>query len=150
MNKNVYNKMIQEHSPKSPILTDVLKAFLGGGAICVFGELLRNLFLYIGFDTLISSTYTSITLIIITQFLSGPGYYEKAAKHLGAGLSVPISGFANAVVSPAIEYHSEGLILGIGAKLFTISGPVIVYGTAASVIAGFVYWSFNIIKEVLM
>lgn len=150
MNKNVYNKMIQEHSPKSPILTDVLKAFLGGGAICVFGELLRNLFLYIGFDTLISSTYTSITLIIITQFLSGPGYYEKAAKHLGAGLSVPISGFANAVVSPAIEYHSEGLILGIGAKLFTISGPVIVYGTAASVIAGFIYWSFNIIKEVLM
>ncbi len=150
MNKNSYNKMIREHSPKSPLLTDVLKAFLGGGIICVFGELLRNLFLYMGFDTLISSTYTSITIIIITQFLSGPGYYEKAAKHLGAGLAVPITGFANAVVSPAIEYHSEGLILGIGAKLFTIAGPVIVYGCAASTIAGFIYWVFNIIKEVLM
>ena len=149
MNKPQYNKLVSEYSPKSPLAKDMLKAFLFGGGVCVLGEALRNVFLFFDIEKSIASTWASICLIIIAQSLSGPGIYEKIAKHAGAGLSVPITGFANAVVSPAIEYHSEGLILGLGAKLFTISGPVIVYGTASSVAAGLIYYIFNFIKEVI-
>ncbi len=149
MDKNEYNNLVKKHSPKSPVFSNVLKAFISGGTLCVLGEILRNIFLYFGADTKNAFVFVSLFFIIAAQLLTGPGYFEKAAKHLGAGLSVPITGFANAVVSPAIEYHSEGLILGIGAKLFSISGPVIVYGTAASTVAGFMYWLFKVIKEML-
>ena len=140
MNKNKYNKKVQELSPSSPLLKDMLNAFLFGGSVCLFGEILRNLYLYFGMDKLSASTTVSISLIILAQFFTGLGLYEKAAKHAGAGFSVPITGFANAMVSPAMEYHTEGLILGIGAKLFTLAGPVIVYGTAASVVAGIIVY----------
>ncbi len=149
MNKHQYSKLVSKYSPKSPLFKDMLKAFLSGGTVCFFGEALRQLYLSMGLEKTLASTWVSISLIILAQTFTGPGIYEKIAKHAGAGLSVPITGFANAVVSPAIEYHSEGLILGLGAKLFTISGPVIVYGTAASVAAGLVYYIFNFLKEVL-
>lgn len=150
MNKQGYNKMVSDYSPKSPIFRDMLKAFLAGGTVCLLGEALRQFYLSLGAETVIASTWVSITLIIITQLLTGPGFYEKIAKHAGAGLSVPITGFANAVVSPAIEYHSEGLILGLGTKLFTISGPVIVYGVTASVTAGFIYYVYTFLQEVML
>ena len=149
MNKPQYNKLVSKYSPKSPLAKDILKAFLFGGSVCLLGEILRRFYLSFDLEKTVASTWASISLIVLAQLLSGPGIYEKIAKHAGAGLSVPITGFANAVVSPAIEYHSEGLILGLGAKLFTISGPVIVYGTAASVAAGLIYYLFNVIKEVM-
>ncbi len=145
MNKQQYSKMVKELSPSSPLLTDMLKAFVAGGAVCVLGELLLNFYMTMNLSEISASTFVSITLIFLAQLFTGFGLYEKAAKHIGAGLSVPISGFANAVVSPAIEYHTEGLILGLGAKLFTISGPVIVYGTVASFVAGIFYY----IKELI-
>lgn len=149
MDKSEYGKLVEKYSPKSPLLSDMLKAFLIGGLVCLIGELLRNLYLFWGADKLIASTWVSITLVVLAQLLTGPGYYEKIAKHAGAGLSVPITGFANSVVSPAIEYHTEGLVLGLGAKLFTLSGPVILYGTAASVAAGFIYYFVSVFKELM-
>ena len=149
MNKPQYNKLVSKYSPKSPLPKDILKAFLFGGSVCVLGECLRLIFLSMNLEKTIASTWASICLVVLAQAFTGPGLYEKIAKHAGAGLSVPITGFANAVVSPAIEYHSEGLILGIGAKLFTISGPVIVYGTAASVAAGLIYYIFDFFKGVM-
>ena len=149
MNKPQYNKLVSKYSPKSPLAKDMFKAFLFGGGVCALGEVLRQLYLSLDVEKTIASTWVSISLIILSQALSGPGLYEKIAKHAGAGLSVPITGFANAVVSPAIEYHSEGLVLGLGAKLFTISGPVIVYGTAASVAAGLIYYTFTFFKGVI-
>lgn len=149
MDKSEYGKLVEKYSPKSPLLSDMLKAFLIGGLVCLIGELLRNLYLFWGADKLIASTWVSITLVVLAQLLTGPGYYEKIAKHAGAGLSVPITGFANSVVSPAIEYHTEGLVLGLGAKLFTLSGPVILYGTSASVAAGLIYYFVSVFKELM-
>lgn len=149
MNKSVYNKLVKDRSPKSPLGKDMLKAFLFGGTICTLGEFFRKACLTSGLDSADASCWTSITLIIIAQLLTGLTLYEKLARHAGAGLAVPITGFANAVVSPAIEYHSEGLILGIGSKLFTISGPVIVYGTATSVAAGLIYFIYASLGRVM-
>ncbi len=140
MDKKTYSAMVKELSPSSPISMDIVKAFFGGGAICLFGEILRTFYIMKGVDSKSALTWVAITLILTAQILTGLGIYDKAAKHLGAGANVPITGFANAVVSPAMEYHTEGLILGLGAKLFTIAGPVIVYGTAASVLAGLLYY----------
>ena len=150
MNKPEYNKMVSDYSPKSPLFKDMLKAFLFGGTVCLLGEAFRKLYLSMGMETVIASTWVSITLIVIAQLLTGPGFFEKIARHAGAGLSVPITGFANAVVSPAIEYHSEGLVLGLGAKLFTISGPVIVYGVTASAAAGLIYYVYTFLREVML
>lgn len=149
MNKPQYSKLVSKYSPKSPLIKDMFKAYLFGGTVCLFGEILRHVYLSFGAEKVVASTWVSVSLIIIAQLLSGPGIYEKIAKHAGAGLSVPITGFANAVVSPAIEYHSEGLILGLGAKLFTISGPVIVYGTAASVAAGLICFIFDFFRGLM-
>ena len=146
MDKKTYGAMVKELSPSSPISADIVKAFFGGGTICLFGEILRNFYIMRGIDSKSAVTWVAITLILIAQLFTGFGIYDKAAKHLGAGANVPITGFANAVVSPAMEYHTEGLVMGLGAKLFTIAGPVIVYGTAASVLAGLLYY----FKEVLM
>jgi stage V sporulation protein AC len=111
-----------------------------GGAICVIGQLIKELCLYLDFSEKDSGMFVSSALIVIAAILTGFGVFEKIAKHAGAGTLVPITGFANAVVSPAIEFKSEGFILGVGAKMFTIAGPVIVYGTVASVIYGIIYW----------
>ena len=117
-------------------------AFLIGGLICVLGQALIFLYQYWGLSTEKASSLASITLVLLSALATGFGIYDKLAKHAGAGTLVPITGFANAVVSPALEFKSEGLILGLGAKLFTIAGPVIVYGVAASVLYGLIYYFF--------
>lgn len=140
MNKESFSYYSVHHSKSSPILKDCLFAFLFGGGICAFGELLFNLYQMFISSESDARTLVSITLIAITCFLTGIGVFDKIAKIAGAGTFVPITGFANAVVSPAIDYTAEGYILGLGAKMFIIAGPVIVYGTVASVIYGIIYW----------
>ncbi len=132
--------MAKKASPPSHKFTNALKAFLFGGTICAFGQLLNYLFERAGFSEDYVKAMTPSVLIIITAVLTGIGVFDKIAKHAGAGTIVPITGFANSVVSPAMEYKSEGFVLGVGAKIFTVAGPVISYGTLASVIYGAVYW----------
>jgi len=135
-----YNKLSQRKSPKSSVLKNMAGAFLIGGAICTIGEVLTNLYLKAGMDTLQASTVTSVTLVFLSAVLTGFNVYDKIATVGKAGTLVPITGFANAVVSPALEFKAEGFVLGTAAKMFTIAGPVIVYGTVASVIYGVIYW----------
>ena len=135
-----YKQLVHKTTKKSPIVKDCIKAFLFGGGICCFGQLLKSLYSMTSLDEKEIRLAVSVTLIVITAILTGSGIFDKIAKHAGAGTAVPITGFANAVVSPAIEFKAEGFILGVGAKMFTIAGPVIVYGTAASVVYGLVYW----------
>ena len=139
--KNTYDKMTKKASPPSPKLKDCILAFLVGGFICAIGETLS--YIYSEFCDLnpnIVKMLVPVTLITIAAILTGLGIFEKIAKYAGAGTLVPITGFSNAVVSPAVEFKSEGFILGVGAKMFTIAGPVIVYGTVASVVYGVIYW----------
>lgn len=140
MNNKTYSKMVDKVSPPSPKGKDFLSAFVIGGLICVIGQLFRELFLYFNFDDKSTGMCVSVILIFIAALLTGLKLFEKIAKHAGAGTLVPITGFANAVVSPAIEFKPEGFVLGVGAKMFTIAGPVIVYGAVASVIYGFIYY----------
>ena len=141
--KNKYNNMVKKASPPSPKLKDFIWAYCVGGAICVIGQLFNELYEYLGLDEKIIKMAIPVTLIFIAAFLTGIGVFDKIARRAGAGTLVPITGFANAVVSPAIEFKNEGYVLGVGAKIFTIAGPVIMYGTIASVIYGFVYWVIN-------
>jgi stage V sporulation protein AC len=135
-----YQKMVDQVAPESNLLVDSFKAFCSGGAICAFGQVLSNFFIAQGATKENAGTFTSVSLIFITILLTGLGLFSKIGKHCGAGTFVPITGFANAMASPAIEYKNEGLILGIAAKMFTVAGPVIVYGTLASVLVGLVYY----------
>ena len=140
MNNKSYKYYTIHRAPPSPIVKDCICAFLIGGSICTFAELLLKLFKSIDISESNARMLTSVSLIFITCLLSGIGVFDKIAKLAGAGTLVPITGFANAVVSPAIDYKAEGLVLGLAAKMFIIAGPVIVYGTVASVIYGFIYW----------
>ena len=133
-----YDRLVKEYSPNSRIWVDTLNAFWTGGLICVLGQLIQNGYAAAGLDKTDAGTAVTITLVLLSALLTGLDLYEKLAKHAGAGTIVPITGFANAIVSPAIEYKSEGLILGLGAKLFVIAGPVLVYGITASVLYGLV------------
>ena len=135
-----YNKIVTKNSPKSKLFVNCIKAFLIGGAICTIGQGFTDLYAMLGAAEKDSKTLCSVTLIFIGILLTAIGVYDKIAKHGGAGTLVPITGFANAVSSPAIEIKSEGYIAGLGAKLFIIAGPVIVYGVSASIIYGFVLW----------
>lgn len=135
-----YGKMVKKASPKSPIALDCIKAFLVGGAICCFGQLLFYIFRKCGSSLDESRALVSITLIVLTAVLTGIGVFDKIAKHAGAGTVVPITGFANSVVSPAMEFKSEGFIMGTGASIFKIAGPVILYGTTAASLYGLVYY----------
>lgn len=132
--------MVKKASPKSPIALDCIKAFLVGGAICCFGQLLFYIFRKCGSSLDESRALVSITLIVLTAVLTGIGVFDKIAKHAGAGTVVPITGFANSVVSPAMEFKSEGFIMGTGASIFKIAGPVILYGTTAASLYGLVYY----------
>ena len=118
------------------------KAFLFGGLICVIGQSLMDMYLYLGLSKDNASMSVSITLIFLSALLTGLGWYDSIAKHAGAGTLVPITGFANSVAAPALEFKTEGYILGLGAKIFIISGPVILYGTLASVLYGLIYYLF--------
>ena len=135
INKNTYDKMTKKASPPSPKLKDCILAFLVGGFICALGETLSFIYTeYCKINPESVKLLVPVTLITIAAILTGLGIFEKIAKYAGAGTLVPITGFSNAVVSPAVEFKSEGFILGVGAKMFTIAGPVIVYGVSASVV----------------
>lgn len=139
-----YSKMAEKASPNSPKITNCIKAFIFGGAICTFGQFLNFIFERIGFSEDYVKALTPSVLIIITAILTGIGVFDKIAKHAGAGTIVPITGFANSVVSPAMEFKSEGLIMGTGANIFKIAGPVIAYGIFAGVIYGLIAYIFKL------
>lgn len=140
--KKEYSKIVDKHSGKSPLLKDTLRAFVVGGFICVIGQALRDFYSSVGLNKEMAGTSTSITLIFIASLLTALGVFDKIGKFAGAGTLVPITGFSNSVTSPAMEFKSEGLVPGTGAKIFTVAGPVIVYGTLSSVIAGLIYIMF--------
>ena len=140
MSKKEYNAYVQRLAPKSPIWKDLLNAFWTGGLICVLGQLIQNGWTATGLDKDAAGSATAISLIFLSAVLTALSVYNCIAKFAGAGTLVPITGFANSVVSPAMEYRSEGLVTGMAAKMFTIAGPVIVYGTVASVLCGGIYW----------
>ena len=137
-----YGEMVKKASSNSKSCIDIPCAFVIGGLICVIGQALTDFYSYLGFDDRTSAAWCTVTLVFLSALLTGLGVYEKIAKHGGAGTLVPVTGFANAVVSPAVEFKSEGFILGLGAKIFIIAGPVILYGTAASVLYGLIYYFF--------
>lgn len=139
-NKEEYAAYYKSLSPKSPLLRDLTGAFLIGGTICLLGQLLTEGYTALGADKELSATLTSVTLIALGILLSALGLYAKLAKFAGAGTLVPITGFANSMASAAIEFKSEGFILGVGARMFQIAGPVIVYGVSTSVVYGVIYW----------
>lgn len=136
MTKSEYAEYVKKKSPKSPLGTDLLKAFLVGGLICCIGQGIAQTYTHFGLSKDDAGSATSITLIFLGAMLTGFGLYDNIAKFAGAGTLVPITGFANAVVSPALEFKSEGLITGLSSKMFVIAGPVIVFGITASVIYG--------------
>jgi len=140
MTEREYGKLVKQMSPASPIKTDVLKAFLVGGFICLLGQLAVNGYQALGLEEQDAYTAASMSLVVISALLTGLSLYDDIAKHAGAGTLVPITGFANSVAAPAVEFKTEGFILGVGAKMFTIAGPVIVYGVSASVVYGLIYW----------
>ena len=135
-----YKKYADAHAKKSPLGKDCARAFLIGGTICAIAEGLSSLYQYLGIGKEDAGTLTSVTLIFLTALLTGIGVFDKIAKFAGAGTLVPITGFANAVSSCAVDTKGEGFILGVGAKIFTIAGPVILYGTAAGTLYGVIYW----------
>ena len=145
LTKQEYKELYQKHSPASPSLINVPTAFLVGGGICALGQLLLTLYTRAGLEKTAASAAVSCTLIALGVILTAVRVFEHIAKHAGAGTLVPITGFANAVASTAIEFRDEGFVLGTAAKMFTIAGPVIVWGVSASVIYGVIYWLTQIL-----
>ena len=144
MTNREYEKLNQKKSPNSPMLKNCVCAFLIGGAICALGQGLADLYQYAGLEKLDASAAASISLIFLAALLTGLNVYDNIAKVAGAGTLVPITGFSNSITSPALEFKSEGLILGLGAKMFVIAGPVLVYGITASVLYGLVLYLFQL------
>lgn len=139
-NKNQYDKMVREASPPSRVLKNCVWAFFTGGTICLVGEVMIKAYMQAHYTQADARIMTSITLVMLSAFFTAAGWYSRLAKRAGAGTLVPITGFANAVVSPAIEFKAEGYITGVASKMFIIAGPVIVYGIIASVIYGIVLY----------
>lgn len=140
MTQKQYAKLVQQISPNSPVGKDCLMAFLVGGLICLLGQCCITLYTSLGLPKEEAGTAASMSLVALSALLTGLSLYDDLAKAAGAGTLVPITGFANAISAPAVEFKTEGFILGIGAKMFTIAGPVIVYGLSASVVYGLIYW----------
>ena len=140
MTEKQYARLVGDLAPKSPKRKDYLNAFWIGGTICLVGQVFMNWYQSMGLDEKATGTAVCMTLITLSALLTGLSLYDNIAKYGGAGTLVPITGFANAISAPAIEFKTEGFILGVGAKMFTIAGPVIVYGVSASVVYGFIYW----------
>ena len=138
MTEKQYQRLVDDLAPKSPKLKDYFNAFWIGGAICLVGQVFMSWYQSMGLDEKLAGTAVSMTLVTLSALLTGLSLYDNIAKYGGAGTLVPITGFANAIASPAIEFKTEGFILGVGAKIFTIAGPVIVYGVSASVVYGFI------------
>lgn len=145
VSKNEYSKMTGNACPASPIWKDFFMAFVFGGAICTLGQWLCNIYMSsFMLDKKTANTWVSITLIALSSILTALDWYGKIAKHAGAGTIVPITGFSNSITAPAIEFKSEGHVFGIGAKMFIMAGPVIVYGTIASMVYGLIVWIFKL------
>lgn len=140
MTERQYGKLVQQISPKSPIGKDCLLAFIVGGGICALGQLFVNWYQMLELSKEDAYMAASMSLVVLSALLTGLSLYDNLAKYAGAGTLVPITGFANSIAAPAVEYKTEGFILGVGAKMFTIAGPVIVYGVSASVVYGLIYW----------
>ena len=140
MTEKEYQDLAEELDPKSPMGKDCFHAFWIGGLICTIGQVFLNFYKNMGLDQDAAGTATSMSLVALSALLTGLSLYDNIAKHAGAGTLVPITGFANAIAAPAVEFRTEGMILGTAAKMFTIAGPVIVYGVSASVVYGLFYW----------
>ena len=138
-----YQEYVNKKSPNSPIFKNCFNAFWVGGLICTIGQIILNICKERGLDSGISGTIVSILLIGISAFLTGLNLFNKIGKFAGAGSLVPITGFANSIVSPAMEYKSEGYVMGVGGKMFTVAGPVLVFGISSSIIVGITYLIFN-------
>ena len=145
MTEKEYAELVKKLSPKSPILKDCAGAFVIGGLICALGQVFMNIYEALGLNKTDTGTATCISLILLSALLTGLSLYDNIAKFAGAGTLVPITGFANAITAPAVEFKTEGFVLGVGAKMFTIAGPVIVYGVSASVVYGLIYWITTLI-----
>ncbi len=141
--KQTYQNYVDKKSPNSPIFKNCFNAFWVGGLICTIGQVILNICKERGFDTQTSGTIVSILLIGFSAFLTGLNLFNKIGKFAGAGSLIPITGFANSIVSPAMEYKSEGYVMGVGGKMFTVAGPVLVFGISASILVGIVYLIFN-------
>ena len=139
-----YQEYVNKKSPNSPIWKNCFNSFWVGGLICTIGQFILEICKYRGLDNEVSATITSIILIFLSAFLTALNLFNRIGKFAGAGSLVPITGFANSIVSPAMEYKSEGYVMGVGAKMFTVAGPVLVYGISTSILIGFVYLIFNI------
>ena len=146
MTEKEHGKLISNMAPKSPIVKDCFNAFWIGGLICCIGQLIMNGYAALGLDKTDAGTATSMSLVVLSALLTGLSLYDDIAKYGGAGTLVPITGFANAIAAPAVEFKTEGFILGTAAKMFTIAGPVIVYGVSASVVYGVIYWIYQMFK----
>ena len=144
MTEKQYDALVKELSPRSPVGKDCIWAFCVGGAICVLGQVLINWYLSLGLEKQDASGAASMTIVAAAALLTGLGIFDDIAKRAGASTLVPITGFANAIAAPAVEFQTEGRILGTAAKMFTIAGPVIVYGVTASVIYGVIYWLYTV------
>ncbi len=141
--KEAYIKYVDKQSPNSPLLKNCFRAFWVGGTICAIGQIVLNICELRGFDEKVSGSIVSILFIAIVAFLTGLNIFNRIGKYAGAGSLVPITGFANSIVSPAMEFKSEGYIMGVGGKMFTIAGPVLVFGISTSIIIGIIYLIFN-------
>lgn len=144
MEKKEYGKLVKRRASRSPALKNCLAAFFVGGGICLFGQCLTELWVVLGLDLKTAGTVTTIVLVFLAALLTGIGVFDRIARFAGAGTLVPVTGFANAVVSPAIDNKSEGLLLGVGAKIFTVAGPVLLFGTLAGVVWGLIYYIFTL------
>ena len=142
MTEREYGRLVQKMSPNSPMGKDCVNAFWIGGLICTLGQVFVNWYGQLGLSKSDAGTAASMTLVALSALLTGLSLYDNIAKHAGAGTLVPITGFANAIAAPAVEFKTEGFVLGVGGKMFTIAGPVIVYGVSASVVYGLIYWIF--------
>ena len=141
-----YQELVNRLSPKSDMMSGIIRSFWTGGLICVIGQAINDFYNYglkLGADS--TAAATSMTLILIASLLTGLGVYDKIGKYAGAGSIVPITGFANSVIAPAMEFRREGLVMGVGAKLFTLAGPVLVYGISSSIAVGLLTWFLSII-----
>ena len=146
MDSNLKKQLIKKHSPKSKILKNSSLSFLFGGAICTVGQLLSELYSYLGFEQKTAGLLVTISLIFLAALLTALGIFDKIARHAGAGTLVPVTGFSNAVVSQAMDAKSEGCILGVGAKIYTVAGPVILFGLLSGVVYGLIYYIFRLVE----
>ncbi|MBR2621590.1 MAG: stage V sporulation protein AC [Clostridia bacterium] len=144
MDKQTYGRFANAHALRSPLVKDCVHAFLVGGLICTVAQGLTTLYSTLGLPKEDAGTLTSVTLVFVAALLTGLGWFVKIAKFAGAGTLVPITGFANSVVSPAIDCKAEGWVLGVGAKIFTVAGPVLLYGTLSGAVWGVIYWVMSL------